>query len=63
MASASKPAPDGYSRRLKPDDPMLIESRCDYCGLVITGSAMHDLTDHELTHRQNCPEKANRSTS
>ncbi len=49
--------PQGFTRRLKPGDPVLIESRCDFCGLLITGSIMHGLTDNELAHRKNCPGK------
>ncbi len=51
------PAPQNFTRRLKPDDPMLIESRCDFCGLVITGGVMHGLVENELAHGKNCPGK------
>ncbi len=50
-------APQDFTRRLKSGDPALIESRCDFCGFVITGSVMQGLTDNELAHRKNCPGK------
>ncbi len=46
---------DGFARCLKPDDPTLIECRCQYCGFLLIGSASEGLHDYELQHRNNCP--------
>ncbi len=58
--AAPRPAPQDFTRRLKPDDATLIESCCDFCGLLIVGGFMHGLTENELAHRKSCPSKLKR---
>ncbi len=53
--SGAKPQPiGGFTRRLT-DDSMLIESRCQFCGVVIVGSVLHGLREEENAHQANCP--------
>ncbi len=54
MAAPSSNLDDGFTRRLQPGEPALIESRCNHCGLVILGSAMNGLEEKEREHRLRC---------
>ncbi len=58
MTASSQRVVEGFTRRLKPDDDTLIESRCVFCGLLIVGGVLHGLIEQEIEHQQHCPAKA-----
>ncbi len=58
MFDLSKPLPDpppGYRRELvKVQTRTVVHSRCEYCGMEITGSVSEVLKEIEEKHRELC---------
>jgi len=56
-----QPNQDGYTRSLvREGQRVLIESKCDYCGVVLVGS-VPQLQQDEERHRLKCVRRAKRA--